>query len=300
MDRDPSRLRNGRGKRTPFGREWRVEPRAELLAATICLPQFEGPEHRHPEAQVAILLSGSSATFSCEGISGSVHSPIAPGSFAYIPPGELHRTQWHGWTELLNLYWDGDFLPELADQNGCSFNKEPVPYRFDPAIQSIGRILIDEFLLTGALSPMMIDHGRALAASRLFRIIEQRSRNPRAGLLPQGRIQNAVDAMIANPERSFTLIELARLCHSSVFHFSRSFTAHEGCAPFAFQRTLRVQKAKELLLGTELSIEAISQTVGIESPTSFSRMFRSLAGQSPRQYRQSNSAHARAERGNGF
>ncbi len=117
-------------------------------------------------------------------------------------------------------------------------------------------------------------------------LCDQRSRHSPTGLLPAKRLQNAIDALIANPDRSFTLVDLARLCNSSVFHFSRSFTAHLGCAPFAFQRNLRVQKARELLSATELSIEAVSDAVGIENPTSFSRIFRRFTGQSPRGYRQ--------------
>jgi len=290
MDVEKARAGSNGGRLAPFGREWRIEPRAELVAATIRMARFEGPEHAHAEAQVSILLGGSSATFSRRGISGSVSSPITPGSFVYIPPGESHRTQWHGLTELLNLYWAGDFLRELAEQNGCSLYERPASYRVDPAIQSIGRILMNDFLWTGTLSEMMVDHGRALAAARLFHIVEQRARRAPTGLLTHKRLQHAIDALIAHPERSFTLVELARLCHASVFHFSRSFTAHLGCAPFAFQRNLRVQKARELLSTTELSIEAVSYAVGIESPTSFSRIFRRFTGQSPREYRHLNAA----------
>lgn len=277
----------------PFGREWRIEPRSELAAATIRMAHFEGPEHAHPEAQVAILLSGSSATFSRRGVSGSVSSPVAPSSFVYIPPWELHRTQWHGLTELLNLYWAGDFLRELADQNGCSLHERPVSYRVDPAIQAVGRILMDDFLRTGTLSAMMIDHGRALVASHLFHMFDQRSLRVPIGLLSQKRLQNAIDAMTANPERCFSLVDLARLCNSSVFHFARSFTAAVGCAPFAFQRNLRVQKARELLSTTDLSIETVSEAVGIESSTSFSRIFRRYTGESPREYRRRNLAGKR-------
>ena len=271
---------------TLFGREWRIEPRSELAAATVRTPYYEGPEHAHSEAQVAILLSGSSATFSRGGPAGSRISPVAPRSFVYIPPELPHCTQWHGLTELLNLYWAGDFLRELADQSGCSLYEKPASYRVDPAIQSIGRILMDDFLLTGTLPAMLIDHGRSLVAAHLFHMLEQRSRCSPIGLLPKARLRNAIDAMIANPERSFTLVELARLCNSSVFHFSRSFTAHLGFAPFAFQRNLRVQRAQDLLSTTSLSIAAISDSVGISNPTSFTRLFRRFTGQSPRRYRE--------------
>lgn len=95
---------------TSFGREWRVDQGSELVAATIRMDQFEGPEHSHPEAQVAMLLSGSSATFSRRGVFGFISSPVSPGSFVYIPSGELHRTHWHRMTELTESLLDGRFL----------------------------------------------------------------------------------------------------------------------------------------------------------------------------------------------
>ena len=294
MEGDRSQPRKEKGRPAAFGMYWKAQRRSEVLAATIYMPEFEGPEHEHPEAQVAILLSGSSVTCHRQGVLGSARSSMVPGSFAYLPPEQSHVLQWHGWTEILNLYWERDSLREFADQSGCPLHNDPASYRLDPAIHAIGRMLMDEFLWTGTLSEMMIDHGRALVASRLFRLAEKGSQRWQNGLLPRQRLDNAVATMVANPEKNFTLIDLARLCHASVFYFSRSFTAHLGCAPFAFQRNLRMQRAKDLLLHTELSIEAIGYAVGMESPTSFSRLFRRLIGQSPRKYREGNAENARS------
>ena len=285
---DRSESWNEKSRPRAFGMYWKAKQQSEVIASTIYMPAFQGPEHAHPEAQVAVLLSGSSVTVRRQGIAGIVQSSMLPGSFAYIHPEQSHIMQWHDWAEVLNLYWDTDYLREFADQSSCRPNENTEWYRLDPAIHSIGRILMDELLRVGMLSEMMIDHGRALIASRLFRLAEKGSERSRSGILPRQRLNNAVDAIMANPEQAFTLIDLARLCHASVFHFSRSFTAHLGCAPFAFQRNRRVQRAKELLVNTELSIEAISYAVGIECPTSFSRLFRRLTGQSPREYRRFN------------
>lgn len=101
---------------------------------------------------------------------------------------------------------------------------------------------MDDVLWTGTMPSMMIDYGRVLVAARLFHMFDQRSMRLPTGFLAQKRLQNAIDAMIANPERCFTLVDLARLCNSSVFHFSRSFTAAVGCAPVAFQRNLVCRK----------------------------------------------------------
>lgn len=77
---------------------------------------------------------------------------------------------------------------------------------------------------------------------------------------------------------SFTLEELAYLSNASVFHFSRPFTASFGRPPFAYQRNLLVQKAKELLSATELSIRAVAIAVGMEDSKSFTRVFHRLTG----------------------
>lgn len=285
MDIEPTRADRNRLPARNFGEEFRLSSGAELAAAVIRLDGFEGPEHAHPETQVAMLLSGSAATFTRRSLLGSVTSPVSPGSFVYIPPGEPHRTGWRGTTELLNVYWSGDFLREWADQNGGSLAEKPLTYRVDSALVSVGRILMDDYLWSGSLSPMMIDHARALIVSRLFHLTNQRSKRSSAGLLTKKRLQSAIDALHASPERAFTLPELAELCHASIFHFARSFTAHCGSAPFAYQRQLRVQKARELLSWTELSVEAVSGAVGIQNAKSFSRVFRRATGWSPRDYR---------------
>ena len=105
------------------------------------------------------------------------------------------------------------------------------------------------------------------------------------GLVTAGHPLFPLDVLVGAPEKSFSLLELARMCNSSVFHFSRSFRAHLGKAPFAFQRELRVQKARNLLRHTDFSVEEISVIVGCESASSFARIFRRATSQSPREFR---------------
>ena len=121
----------------------------------------------------------------------------------------------------------------------------------DRAVYEIGRLLLDEFQSMGGLAPTMIDHAICLISRRLPRATERISKEEASGLLSLRRLQPAIDTIHGNPERDFTLLELARLCNSSVFHFARSFSARTGSAPFRLQRTLRLQKAQQLLLKTE-------------------------------------------------
>jgi len=56
-------------------------------------------------------------------------------------------------------------------------------------------------------------------------------------------------------------------------------------APSAYIRNMRITKAKHLLRSTELPIGQVAFAVGLEDPLYFSRIFRSVVGNSPTGYR---------------
>lgn len=58
-----------------------------------------------------------------------------------------------------------------------------------------------------------------------------------------------------------------------------------GCSPNEYVRILRMKKAAELLLTTDLNISEIGFQVGINDPFYFSKCFKASFGKSPSQYR---------------
>ena len=78
---------------------------------------------------------------------------------------------------------------------------------------------------------------------------------------------------------------LAREAFASEAHFIRSFRAAFGEPPHRYLQRRRVERAKELLRATDESVTEISLRVGFRSLGTFSRTFRSLAGESPSGYR---------------
>ena len=50
-------------------------------------------------------------------------------------------------------------------------------------------------------------------------------------------------------------------------------------------KNFRIQKAKELLIGTSLKLYEISDRVGYSDPKYFSKVFRDTTGQLPADYR---------------
>ena len=266
--------------------EYRVVSRERNGALVFARRDYSGREHEHPEAQVSILFKGASANLLTHSESGrTVRTGLVPESFSYIPPGQPHRLNWRSEGELLNLYVSDQSLSELAQERGFEPPRFEVAGHPDRAVYEIGGLLLDEFHSVGGLAPTMVDHAICLISRRLPAGTERMSKGEASGLLSLRRLQPAIDLIHGNPETDFTLLELARLCNSSVFHFARSFSARTGSAPFRLQRKLRLQRAQQLLLKTELSVGEVGIAVGLENLTHFSRVFRSYFGCPPREYR---------------
>lgn len=68
--------------------------------------------------------------------------------------------------------------------------------------------------------------------------------------------------------------------------FLRRFRKATGEAPLEYLQKMRIEKAKQLLLETDQTLEAITTTVGYVDLSSFRRLFRQIVGISPTVYRQ--------------
>lgn len=79
--------------------------------------------------------------------------------------------------------------------------------------------------------------------------------------------------------------DYAKSRHMSVCWLIRSFKRYMGVTPLQYIASIRINKAKELLKGTNYSVQEIADIVGYDNPLYFSRIFKKLTGYSPRQYR---------------
>ena len=64
----------------------------------------------------------------------------------------------------------------------------------------------------------------------------------------------------------------------------RRFMKRFQMSPKRFLLEYRIERACAMLVGTDLSIQEISNSVGFEDPFYFSRAFKEIKGLSPRQY----------------
>ncbi|MEW6737675.1 MAG: helix-turn-helix transcriptional regulator [Acidobacteriota bacterium] len=100
------------------------------------------------------------------------------------------------------------------------------------------------------------------------------------------RLYRARDYAAATLNEPITLNEMAGIACLSPNHFLRSFRQLFRQTPHQYLTSLRLERAKELLLKTNLAVTEICFEVGFESLGSFSTLFRHHLGVSPQTYRQ--------------
>jgi len=101
-------------------------------------------------------------------------------------------------------------------------------------------------------------------------------------------IQKAVRIIQEQYAEGITLDEIADKLHVTMAYLSGQFNKEVGRPFSVYIRELRLRKAKELLLGSELRTFEIAQQVGYPDPKYFSRVFKEATGMTPGEYQKLN------------
>ena len=68
-------------------------------------------------------------------------------------------------------------------------------------------------------------------------------------------------------------------------HFCRTFKEHTGLTPYQYYLQFRIQRAKEMLWDTKLSLKEIAASLQFENSCHFSKLFKKKTGMLPSQWR---------------
>ncbi|GLX69745.1 helix-turn-helix domain-containing protein [Paenibacillus glycanilyticus] len=111
----------------------------------------------------------------------------------------------------------------------------------------------------------------------------QLSKRPRSP--DQDKIDPALQAINKEPEKNWTVNELAALCGYHVNYFSSLFRKCTGDSPKQYLINERIRKAKYYLLSGE-KMELIAERLGYASVHYFSRNFKEETGLTPTEFKQ--------------
>jgi AraC-like DNA-binding protein len=97
------------------------------------------------------------------------------------------------------------------------------------------------------------------------------------------RIAKAISWLRANFSQPMRVEALAELVHMSVSSFHQHFKSVTSMSPLHYQKVLRLQEARRLMLSAMMDANAASRRVGYLSASQFSREYRRFFGNAPTQ-----------------
>jgi AraC-like DNA-binding protein len=101
------------------------------------------------------------------------------------------------------------------------------------------------------------------------------------------RVQTIIDYLKANLHQKLSVSDLARRVNLSSSYLGHLFKAETGLPPAQYLKSLRMQKAEELLATFFLSVKEIMRNIGINDESHFVRNFKKAYDLTPAQYRES-------------
>jgi AraC family transcriptional regulator len=98
-------------------------------------------------------------------------------------------------------------------------------------------------------------------------------------------LRRVVEFMHANMDKQIGLKDLADCAGLSLSHFSLQFRASTNESPHQYMLRLRIERSKELLTDSRLSVLDVGLEVGFRNQQHFATVFRNSVGVPPSVYR---------------
>lgn len=231
-----------------------------------------------PEAVVILCVEGRGW---CRGASGEI--PVRAGEALLIGPQvpHLYRADTADPWTIWWLHLIGEAVPGWFSQLAAIDRVRTV--RLHDSARSAE---LAEAAVTALGADETVDSLVAAAANgwQLLASLLHDARHPDPGSVePVRAVQQYLRDHLSDP---VTVPELAALVGLSTSHLQAIFRRAVGTGPVAYLRSLRMARARELLLMTRLAVGEVARRVGYRDQFYFSRHFAAAHGCSPTEYRE--------------
>jgi AraC-like DNA-binding protein len=259
------------------------------------VPGDEYPTHGHADGYYFNLSRGRELNeyqllYVTEG-RGTFHSTTVPttqlreGDLFLLFPGEWHSynpAPSTGW----KCYWIGFKGRNVDDRVRAGFLSPTKPVYhvgFSDAIVRLYREAYDTAVRESAYAQQvlagLVNHIIGVMYS-LERNIELNRNQAHVDMVNRARLQ-----IREHLESSLTIQQVAEDLGVSYSNFRKLFKEYTGISPATYQQDLRLQRAKELLSTTNMSVKEIAYRLNFESPDYFSAKFKAKTGRRPSELR---------------
>ena len=223
-----------------------------------------------------------------EGLFKSTHQKevrLKEGDLFLLFPGE-----WHSYHPLKDTgwksYWIGFKGKNIDDRVAAGFLSPEKPiyhvgYSADiiQLYKSAYHTAVEEKAYSQQLLAGLVNHLVGMMYS-LERNIELSKDRAHVDMINRARLRIR-EAL----ESSLTIQQIAEELGVSYSNFRKQFKLYTGLSPALYQQDLKLQRAKELLTTTDLSIKEIAYRLNFDSPDYFSAKFKIKTGRKPSEMR---------------
>lgn len=154
----------------------------------------------------------------------------------------------------------------------------------EPAIPHLLAAMVSECAMSRVGASGILARLADVMAAQIIRSWVEHGCGDAAGWIAAVRdpeVGRVLAAIHAEPERNWTVADLARLMGVSRSGFSAKFTAIVGATPAHYVTEVRMHQAKQWITRDRMRIAEAAQRLGYDSEASFSRAFKRIAGTAP-------------------
>jgi AraC family transcriptional regulator len=265
-----------------------LSPSSSLLVERRDLQPTSWQSHLHEDQLLHFFMKPAVIDFSLRD-AAIARIPVAPGQAVFCPRNEWHNIRWDEGISVLSIRIPDSALVEAARERLTDRSFEIVPTN-----------VVTDDRLTHLLFALDAERARGYSTGRLFvdsietalanilltsfNTFAPRSIPGKGGMAPHV-IRRVVDFMHANMDKQIRLKDLADCAGLSLSHFSFQFRARTNQSPHQYMLRLRIERSKELLADSRLSVLDIGLEVGFRNQQHFATVFRNSVGVPPSVYR---------------
>ena len=215
-------------------------------------------------------------------------------------PGQTIDAEFFSACDTIHFHMAADYVRDRQASSGLLGNAEA------PAGERSLRNLLVRDELAAQLSRTLIDpldggdplYAASVGQIILMRLLASRPRAPRVGALPKWRLRRVQGHILANIAEPITLADLAEAAGLSRMHFAAQFRVATGCRPHDYVLQHRIECAKQMLASTDTKLVEVALSLGFQTQSHFSTVFKRLTGNTPARWQGVQRA-ARDQGGNG-
>lgn len=193
---------------------------------------------------------------------------VETGAFLYIPKGYPYQSYWQGFPVVRFDSYSFQSFPHSEAYTYPLQRIDPFPEAMEylQKLTQDRRVTCTTIGLFYQLLGCLLQRMEAVPLSRHREIIAR------------------AESFMRSHE-SFLIPDVARHCGVSESGLYAIFRAERGCTPLAAKHKIQVEKARTLLVTTDMSVENISDALGFSSTPYFRKVFEKETGKRPRDVR---------------